>query len=199
MDFSKYLDFIVENETAHGIDQWDGFKKDFGVKTYYADYVKAGFKYKPKSIMEIGIRFGYSAMALVYGSQRAGIKDINLVGLDDEGYHQGSNQEAADHFLKLFPECNAKFYTINTVTNGFPEEIEDQTFDLIHVDGNHSVAGALKDMMNSWRILNKGGLMIVDDCTFWDVGLAIKEFEPNNLKETYEVMNERGQRYYVKR
>ncbi len=199
MDFSKYLDFIVENEAAHDIEQWDGFEKDFGVYTYYADYAKAGFKYKPKKIMEIGVRFGYSAMALVYGSMEAGIKNVHLTGLDDEGYHPGSNQEAQEHFTKLLPECHAQFYTIDTVTKGFPDEVEDQTYDLIHVDGNHSVEGALGDMKNSWRILNKGGVMIVDDCTFWDVGLAIREFDPLDIKETFEVMNERGQRYYVKK
>lgn len=36
------------------------------------------------------------------------------------------------------------------------------------------------------------------DCTFWDVGLAIKRFKPKDLLESFVVENERGQRYYMK-
>jgi predicted O-methyltransferase YrrM len=198
MDFSNYLKFITETEAAHGFHQWDNFKSDFGVNTYYADYVKAGFKYKPKSILEIGVRFGYSGMALVYGAGLNGVKDVSYTGLDDEGYIPGSNEKAKSFFAKFFPDCSVNIFKVNTVENGFPEEVNKQTYDLIHVDGNHSVEGALKDMLGAWNILNPGGIMIVDDCTFWDVGQAINRFNPEGLKESFVVMNERGQKYYQK-
>jgi predicted O-methyltransferase YrrM len=36
-------------------------------------------------------------------------------------------------------------------------------FDLIHVDGGHDFTSALLDIWEAWKLLDKGGIMIVDD------------------------------------
>ena len=40
---------------------------------------------------------------------------------------------------------------------------EHQTYDLLLVDGDHNGIPALTDMVLGWRLLNVGGIMIVDD------------------------------------
>ena len=42
-----------------------------------------------------------------------------------------------------------------------------QSFDLIFVDGDHSSEQVKKDINNSWKILNNGGYLILDDYLWW--------------------------------
>ena len=42
-----------------------------------------------------------------------------------------------------------------------------QSFDLILVDGDHSSEQVKKDINNSWKILNNGGYLILDDYLWW--------------------------------
>ena len=39
----------------------------------------------------------------------------------------------------------------------------EETFDLITVDGDHSLMGCLKDLQNCWEILRPGGFLVIDD------------------------------------
>lgn len=39
--------------------------------------------------------------------------------------------------------------------------------ELIYVDGDHSSAGVLSDMILSWKLLNVGGVMLIDDAVGW--------------------------------
>ena len=41
----------------------------------------------------------------------------------------------------------------------------DGVYDLIYIDGNHSAATVLEDMVLSFRLLRTGGVMICDDYT----------------------------------
>jgi len=42
-----------------------------------------------------------------------------------------------------------------------------QSFDLIFVDGDHSSEQVKKDINNSWKLLNNGGYLILDDYLWW--------------------------------
>ena len=42
-----------------------------------------------------------------------------------------------------------------------------QSFDLIFIDGDHSSEQVKKDINNSWKILNNGGYLILDDYLWW--------------------------------
>jgi hypothetical protein len=56
--------------------------------------------------------------------------------------------------------------------------------DLIYVDASHSYKDVLSDLKNSWKILNKNGVMIADDYQTdgWkpDVPKAVHEFSTTN-------------------
>ena len=43
----------------------------------------------------------------------------------------------------------------------------DDKFDLIFVDGDHTANQVLKDLKNSWNILIDGGYLILDDYLWW--------------------------------
>ena len=40
-------------------------------------------------------------------------------------------------------------------------------FDFVYVDGDHSRNQVLKDLKNSWSVLNSNGFLLVDDYMWW--------------------------------
>ena len=40
-------------------------------------------------------------------------------------------------------------------------------FDFIYIDGDHSKDQVLKDLQNSWAVLNANGFLLVDDYMWW--------------------------------
>jgi predicted O-methyltransferase YrrM len=130
---------------------------------------------KPKSILEIGVRFGYSARAFLC----AGDVDI-YIGLDfDEpswGSYAGVPREWAQEQLRIvFPSVNIVTYNINTQTDGF--KFGGKRFDLVHIDADHSYQGALNDMQKFWPLTER--VMVVDD--FVEVQDAVETFISTQL------------------
>lgn len=65
---------------------------------------------------------------------------------------------------------------------------QEQKFDIIYVDGSHVAEDVLTDAINSWRLLNDGGLLIFDDFLWtsyeraranpaWPISLFLKYHE----------------------
>lgn len=131
---------------------------------YWADYSGMARKYKPKRILEIGVRYGYTGLVFVHGIKKLrGSPNVEYLGLDDESYHGGSNGRANANFQTVFPNVPMKAMTWNTILMGLPPEIG--TFDLIHIDGNHERQWAVNDLKLCWPVLNEGGIIMMDDCS----------------------------------
>jgi len=69
-------------------------------------------------------------------------------------------------------------------------KIDNNKYDLIYIDGDHSATQVSLDIYNSWNNLNKGGYLILDDYMWWyyddlkkNPSTPINEFIINNLKE----------------
>lgn len=165
------------------------FGTHWGSDSYYADFAGIARKHTPRSILEIGVRFGYSAIALCLGALAGGAERVRYVGLDAEilatGPHgESSNEFAAVNLARMCPDVKAKFYTCDTL-KGLPPFLYRMRFDLVNVDGDHSYEGCLGDMKRTWGLLNPGGIMIVDDTGMADVKRAIEE-----CKATWEATGE---------
>jgi predicted O-methyltransferase YrrM len=51
-------------------------------------------------------------------------------------------------------------------------------FDFIYVDGSHRCLDVYADLILAWKLLNKGGIMAIDDCTYGGVdGVEKTPFE----------------------
>lgn len=181
------------------------FGTHFGENTYYADYAGIGRRYAPKRVLEIGVRFGYSGIAITSGALAGGARPpVQYVGLDAEFFAGNTNDErysnyrsnaiAAENFRRYRPGVEATFYTCDT-RNGLPDEILIQQFDLINVDGDHSYEGAFGDMNRVWSLLASGGIMIVDDTGMEGVRRAVEQFRNEHAGELEGFQwhsNERG-------
>ena len=138
---------------------WPGERRDL---FYRASYQPALYllsqALKPKSILEIGFRAGYSAMALLGGSPEA-----TYVGMDNGG----GEAESCDDMM---------VWAKRLVTNHYPEAelIRADTrltwpngtngpFDLAFIDGSHKEPDARDDLLKVWARLSMGGVVVLHD------------------------------------
>lgn len=147
----------------------------FCTKEFYEEYrtkYAIAMLVRPKSILEVGVRFGYSARAFL----SAGDSNI-YVGLDiDEpswGPYSGVPREWAQEQLRVaFPAVNIVTYKTNTQTDADAFVFGGTKFELVHIDADHSYQGALNDMQRFWPFTER--VMVVDD--FVEVQDAVKTF-----------------------
>ena len=181
------------------------FGNHFGEHTYYADFAGIAKKYAPRRVLEIGVRFGYSGIAITSGALAGGAPPpVTYVGCDAEffGGHTKdqayglyrSNAVAAENFKRFRPGVKATFYSVDT-RSGLPDKVLAKQFDLINVDGDHSFEGAHGDLTRVWPLLAPGGVIIVDDTGMEDVRRACEQFRDEHVADLEGFQwhsNERG-------
>ena len=91
------------------------------------------------------------------------------------------------------------------LTESFMKEKFPDGIDYVLVDGGHSYNDAMSDMKNTYRFLNTGGVMIVDDykskiCPIQDVDNAVMDFAKQQGIDYEEVFTEdgKGMAFFIK-
>jgi len=142
----------------------------------YDVYRHISKEYKPESIFEVGVLFGFSAVSMLWG----GIDTVKeYVGLDIESLREGSNAIAIRNMkltLRKFSkaENNISFQVVKKVK----KEILKKRFDLVHIDGDHSFEACLFDLSLYYPMAKK--FVLVHDYYSKanpEVKPAIAEFE----------------------
>lgn len=131
----------------------------------YEWYIAIGDYFRPEKILEIGVRFGYSLMALGLGS-----KAKELTGYDTEEYEPGSNDRAQAAISERLRGARVKIEKIDSHSlAGLTEH-----YDLISIDGDHCYAGTLEDLELTVGMCH---VVVIDDYSFLgDVKRAIDHF-----------------------
>jgi len=146
-----------------GLERWDGglYREIYRIKHAIA------LELRPRSILEIGVRAGYSALAFLAASPKA-----KYVGLDAEnGQHGGAGGPWTPWAVELLRPYDATVRVVDTQTIGSLAEWDmtlfgGGSFDLVHVDADHSKAGCMHDMGLAFGVLAPGGAVLVDDYHF---------------------------------
>jgi len=127
----------------------------------YSLYTELCSALRPKSIFEIGVRAGYSAWAMLRGCAAGTI--YHGIDIGDITYANGMlHEEYPEHELRL-ARCDS-----GTLTH------LSRTYDLAHIDGNHSHEGALKDIA---LCFGRAKYILVDDViAYCTVNSAINEW-----------------------
>lgn len=155
-------------------------------RNYYEIYYAIGKYYQPQSILEIGVRYGYSLYSMM-----AACDNLKYVrGYDIDEYDKGSIEGANKNISAVISD------TIDfLVENKDSQKIEtlDRCYDLIHVDGDHSYNGKVHDLD-----LAKGKckVLVIDDYNhIGDVKSATNKFVSENeslIKRHFEIGSMRG-------
>lgn len=135
-------------------------------ENYYEWYALYASLVKPDRVLEIGVMYGWSAMAFLAGWP--GIQEMVLV--DNELYGI-SLEQSADQVRRF---CLDQGWTPPNILTIKGDSIvlasvdafgNKGLFDLIHVDGEHSAAAVRSDVLAGLKILSPRGTIVVDDTT----------------------------------
>lgn len=176
--------------------------------TYYADYAGIARKYRPEEILEIGVRFGYSGIAMCLGALAGRPNydpEVWILGYDGidacffshpEDPAVSSNEVASANFAAQTPSVGVELFRHDTRA-GLPEKVCQYlgVYDLVNVDGDHSYEGCYRDLVNIWPLTAPGAVVIVDDTGMTDVKRAVEQFRDEHLAELQAFQwheNERG-------
>lgn len=121
---------------------------------------------QPQSILEIGVRFGYSAAAFLHGNPAA-----SYVGIDNDSDSFGGTKGAIEWARQMLREKKATFLVADSQgMKRFPGGV----YDLIHVDGQQDGDGTYHDL----ELAIKQGRVVLVDGYFWTAANfhAVNEF-----------------------
>lgn len=156
----------------------------FNTPEWYSHYItkyRLAKALRPSSILEVGVRYGYSAYSFLSASPLA-----TYVGVDsDDPEHNCMGaptcEWASNNLKKHFPKAQISIFRTNT-----QEQIPLFTpgeFDFVHIDAAHDYAGALKDFYSFWPACS--GAMLIDDyASTGSVRDAVTEF----VKQTKSIL-----------
>ena len=147
-------------------------------------------------VLEIGVRYGYSAVAFLYENPV-----VEYAGIDADLYDSASSVKSRKNleYLRGVQPFDFELFHTNTQTLASLDFLGSRNFDFIHIDGDHSYEGALTDMKNFWNALSVGGHMLVDDSIFVaSVAKACDAFTALVGEPCYNVKSFRGTWVFLK-
>lgn len=131
---------------------------------------------RSKSVLEIGINGGHSALTMFTANP-----DISYHGFDI-GHHKYT-QPVVDWLVKKYKKVSYHVGDSKLTVPNFNKKIK---FDLIHVDGSHSVESAHRDITNCKRLAHKHTILLFDDCNIQGVmGPKLLRLWDNLIKSKY--------------
>lgn len=160
-------DLRSTNELLEGIvhvGTWEGRSdrcSDFWASTRnYQFYAGIAAWLKPTSVLEVGVRMGYSLISMCRG-----YTDIRwIVGIDTELAFQGSQQCASENlraagFAGKLDMPIADYRWVGQLYGN-------SLFDIVHIDGGHTAKEVERDIIATWSLLRPGGTLIADDTDY---------------------------------
>jgi predicted O-methyltransferase YrrM len=139
---------------------------------------------RPKSILEFGVRCGYSAMAFLQACP-----DAHYEGVDSNGDVDGGFTGSLAFARELLKNQNVRFHEMTTREFGaeFLDRInQGPSWDLVHVDADHSFDGCLYDLYLAAAVRPKA-ILCDDSDAIEAVKLACEHFR-NNCRGVYRMV-----------
>ncbi len=125
----------------------------------YCWYYSVAKALQPKSILEIGTRYGYSLLSMLQGAwDRTQLKcPIPVTIYDNESYEPGC--------LALVESTLRDFGIDHAIHRQDTQALSslEGKHELIHVDGDHSIQGAYHDLFLVKEALEDDGVIVLDD------------------------------------
>jgi hypothetical protein len=159
-----------------GRKDWDFLRHPWN----YPLYELLGKILSPTSVLEFGTLLGWSLISLLNGSDNLD----RIVFVDNESYTKQSNKLALENINWYLDKYkNGKrahieaFYSKYVLINRYPLQKYANTFDLIHVDGDHKYEGVMEDLNLTYSYNPK--FILIDDMTHVrnaDVRVAVDDW-----------------------
>jgi len=153
----------------------------------YKEYYEIKFdickRINPKKIAEIGVRAGYSAYYFLQASPKA-----KYYGFDaNNGTHGGKGGEDGKYLNWAKNILSDNDVTVEVMDTQKIDKFNLKGIDLFHIDGDHTIEGAMHDMDMAKETLSEKGYMLVDDI---DYVPSVKEAVNQWLKDNPDYKGE---------
>jgi len=150
----------------------------------YPFYAALASLVKPMSVLEIGVRLGYSLISMFRGY--SGI--LKIVGVDLQADVEDSQRKARENLFAVGYRRELELPVVESKwIKCFGSNVH---FNLVHLDGDHSREGVREDIRIAWPKVAPGGILIVDDI----------EFVPSTREGVEDIKHKMlglGQNFYV--
>jgi len=127
----------------------------------YRDYYRVKHdivaEFNPKTIVEIGVRAGYSAYYFLQACP-----DAKYYGFDADNGTHGGRPKACRWAEKILSEAGRNF-EIYWPFDTQKTEFLPQQGDFYHIDGDHTERGVMHDLDICFNFAPSGALLLVDD------------------------------------
>lgn len=131
---------------------------------------------KPLRILETGVKYGYSAIAMCKGARAAGVEPF-FAGIDAEADGITCNPIATAALGSL--GIAHQLLRINTGEGAEIGKALSGWFGIVHVDADHSPEGIERELALANRWVAPNGLILVDDVDAFHVERAARKFAEN--------------------
>ena len=149
------------------------YNKRFIVKQKQLQTIVNNLEGDTIDILEIGFNAGFSSLLMLYSNPNVIINCIDI----------GSHSYIIPCYNKIkedFPD--RIFLTIGNSVDVLSEVyLENKKFNLIHIDGGHTIKIARADINNSLKKINSGGLIVFDDYNLPTLKKVIDSYNFNNI------------------
>ena len=142
---------LTQDWFSHNIYDWKKILKNFE---------NLNFNY-----LEIGSFEGNSAIFVLKSYQKAFVSCVDAWSQFTTGNEKLPLQTIENNFNENLKDFQNRFIKIKMKSQNFFLENK-KKFDIIYIDGSHHADDVLSDCIESWKILNKNGVIIIDDY-FW--------------------------------
>jgi predicted O-methyltransferase YrrM len=148
--------------------------------------------------LETGSYLGCSALLVAYFSNEATVWAHDIWVNDWSDLKGDPPPEVKDYFYEFYKAVKKNNFENRIIPirgdSAYTIGIhDDESFDLIFVDGDHSYEGCFNDITKSWPKLKKGGNMLVHDCVYGSKTLnAVDDFCKFHNIEYYTIQNTYG-------
>ena len=167
---------------------------------YYKEKYEICLRFKPRTIAEIGVRYGYSLASFLFASPEAEAYGYDMINGGNGGPQEIDTFEYVAPMLgKNFPLAKINLIHRNTQLMN----LLDRSFDFVHVDGSHSEDHCTHDMETVFLTCPSRMVMLVDDYTYIDgVKRAVDKFlekRSNEIESSEKIDGFRGNCIIVKK
>lgn len=138
---------------------------------WYSVIPLGDFENRPIKYMEIGVLYGANLLSVLQSyakhPQSQCIAIDPWVNYDD--YEEYKDKDKDDELYKTFVKNIGRFQSSHKVkilrgmSNDMIPRTDDESFDIIYIDGNHNPEFVLEDAVLCFRKLKVGGYLIFDD------------------------------------
>ena len=190
----KHQNFLKDKKTSTDY---------FSINAYYWNSI-LNKNFKKFSYLEIGSWEGNSALYILKNHKT---KKVVCVDLWDKAKNSKKmNKKNFDNFIYNLKNFKNKYSYFKMTSDQFFLKNK-KFFDVIYVDGWHGNAKVARDISNSWKILNIGGIIICDDYFYGDIyknldknipATAINNFIKKNKKKLKVICVNNSQIFFKK-